>query len=72
MILIQAGLIHIFKCVSATLLTIAVTICLVLTYAYISGDRADREEMHQAAAHIGGYLRLVPNAEAQPAQSFEN
>ncbi len=64
MILVKVGLQHIFKsvCALALIATCLTTFC--LSYAYVSGDRVDREEMQQTAHHFAGYLRLVPIAEA--------
>jgi len=64
MILLRAGMFHILKCFFAGALSLAITISFLLTYAYVGGDRTDREEMHQAAGQFASYFRIVPPAEA--------
>ena len=68
MILVQVGLIHMFKCLCVGALTLGIFMCLLLSYAYIAGDRFDRDDMHQTAGHVASAFRIIPHADAAPSR----
>lgn len=49
------------------MLALGIFFCLLLTYAYISGDQVDRDDMHRTAGQLANYIRVIPHADAAPA-----